>query len=364
MIQRNTMQPNQYEGVNCHLNDYLVTTSNGWEGFHMSMIVQLQSDLNTWIAEQGIPYRADFRAGLQIRPIDPDSGNPTGRPWMPEPDVAIYRLQNQGDSITSPERGSSKSNVLEMDVNEALAVAPQTFSAIGISKVEKRTGVLGEPVVWIEILSPTNKPKPRQGTSLTRNWGRDAEGYADKRRRLVQEGNQILVEIDLLQGQPSFLRSIPQYIPDNPEPGAKAYSVTVIDPHSRPDHPDGVAHVYPFGVEESLPHQAVIPLADNDALVVDFDRTYDRAFENTYGTLPIDYSKHPALWGNDISFYTQEDKKRIAARMVTVLQGQRAGLVGAEQEEPLPLAVSVDEALASLEGEQQMGDEGPSFDIL
>lgn len=86
----------------------------------------------------------------------------------------------------------------------------------------------------------------------------------------------------------------------------------------------------------------------------------DNTIYDMYGD-EINYAQYPALW----SAYSTEDQKRIAARTATVLRGMKRGLVNSQQAERLPLDVSPERALSSLEDELSLsrGNGRPGFEI-
>ena len=75
------------------------------------------------------------------------------------------------------------------------------YSAIGIYE---RPSASGEPVAWIDLLSPSNK-----GGSL------DARTYRDKRRPLLLNGV-VLVELDYLHETPPTFWRLADYTQNEP----------------------------------------------------------------------------------------------------------------------------------------------------
>jgi hypothetical protein len=216
-----------------------------------------------------------------------------------------------------------------MSIEDELA----PYGAVAIYEYESATGAKGEPVAWVELLSPSNKP-----------GGQDATYYHNKRLKL--RSGLVFVEIDYLNDSPptfdSFLRYSTGHKSDEPEPGSHPYHIVVVDP--RPKFIQGMGYPYHFGVDEPVP-AVDIPLNGNDTLKFDFARAYNKTFEETlYGARLVDYSQLPLNFDR----YSQDDQLRILARMLAVLKAVRDG-VDLETGAPLPIEdLPYDQALSQL----------------
>jgi hypothetical protein len=143
---------NQHRGINAHLHSYW-QAEKGWDGFHASHI----PDLTRALRAQLLPmrYTAEIEQALQIRRY----GEPAGRR---ESDVTL----SDSDPIRSRQPSMSSltnTNALVMPIPELLGLEEQevsSYRAIGIYLVKSQDD-LDEPVAWIELLSPSNKPGGR-----------------------------------------------------------------------------------------------------------------------------------------------------------------------------------------------------------
>jgi hypothetical protein len=294
---------NQYRGINAHLHSKWQQHGN-WAGFHTRHIGDLAGLLRAQLHPMG--YVAEIEESLQVR----RTGDPT---WNPRADVLIL---DDGSTlrVVETERRRSYSSTQDMVVTipEALAFNEvDYYKAIAIYRSQSDQG---EPVAWIELLSPSNKP-----------GGWDWHEYGSKRERLVQSGL-VFVEIDYLSQTPPTLDVAPDGFP---------FRITVIDPH--PNLREGQARIRSFHVDDPLPVIA-IPLFGNDVLEFDFGAAYDKTFnEMLYGN-EVDYSQFPL----NFERYTETDQARIANRMLAVLKAaqQDTSLQGfiSSPQEPLPLA--------------------------
>jgi hypothetical protein len=318
---------NQYRGINAHLHSYWQAVG-GWSRFHSNHISDLLRALRPQLLPLG--YDADLEPSLQIRRLDGG-----GADVRPESDVTIYDLDPARARL--PRRAASGTGVAELvlPLSDALFGEPlseKQYGAIGIFEFVPGKLDRGEPIAWIELLSPSNKP-----------GGRDAREYFDK-RLTVLESDLIFIEIDYLHESPSTLPGLPSYRPQRGRPGddrAHAYRVAVIDP--RPDLRRGMVRAREFGVDVPIPTVA-IPLSGNDTLAFDFGQPYRKTIEETlYGLQLVDYRELPANFDR----YSLEDQRRIALRMLATVEAARAG----EDVEsgPFPVAdFSLDDALTRL----------------
>lgn len=300
------MQPvrsikNQYLGINAHLHS-LWQTEGGWDEFHAGHIIYLANALKIPLLPLG--YTAGVQQSLQIRRADA----PDGRP---EADVLIYDTDRQRRYQPLPSSQSGH-GLLILPVPELLDVKEQgieEYHAIGIYQFAPGKRNRGEPVVWIELLSPSNKP-----------GGQDADYYREKVLKLLRSGI-VVIEIDYLHESAPTFPGIPNYrltenghvLPRNAHP----YRIIVVDP--RPTLMQGIARLYQFDVDETLP-VVDIPLQGGDILAFDFGEPYTRTLEESMFGLDVDYSHLPL----NFQRYRKDDQQRIAERMVTLLNATRA----------------------------------------
>jgi Protein of unknown function (DUF4058) len=272
---------NQYRGINAHLHSYW-QHEGGWDSFHSSHIVYLTSALKSKLLPMG--YTAEVEQSLQIRRYDEPAGKP-------ESDV--------------------------IDIEEELA----PYRAIGIYEYTANPRDRGEPVGWIELLSPSNKP-----------GGQDAPSYRTKRYKILQSGI-VFVELDYLdESPPTFGRMASK----------KAYRIVVIDP--RPAFLEGLVYPIEFDVDEPIP-TIEIPLNADDIVKFDFNSPYQRTFEELfYGIELVDYQQLPINFDR----YSPDNQTRIAARLLAVLKAVRNG-VDLDKDVPLPVEeIALEDALAQL----------------
>lgn len=314
---------NQYRGVNAHLHSYF-QAEGGWDGFHANHIADLMRLMSAQLLPMG--YVADIQQSLQIRRF----GEPVGKP---ESDVTIYDpdpLRRQLP-LLSPLAGEMLAISEVMSLERELA----DYQAIAIYEYEPTKRELGEPVAWVELLSPSNKP-----------GGQDANYYRDKRWKLLHSGI-VFVEIDYLHESPPTFDRVPSYSTGQkrgqPEAGSQPYHIFVVDP--RPTFAEGKVYPYGFDVDMVIP-TVNIPLNAGDILSFDFNTAYNKTYEETlYGARLVDYSQLPINFDR----YSQSDQVRILARMLAVLKAVRDG-VSLEQDVPLPTEdIGFDEALTQIE---------------
>jgi hypothetical protein len=295
----------QYLGINAHLHSYWQAVG-GWGRFHTNHITDLLRALRPLLLPLG--YDADVEPSLQIRRID-DSG-PDLRP---ESDVTIYDLDPARARLSRRTPSSVSVAELVLPLSDALFGEPlseKEYGAIGIYEYVPGKLDRGEPITWIELLSPSNKP-----------GGRDAREYFDKRLAVLESGL-VFIEIDYLHESPSTLRGLPSYRPRRGQPDddrAHAYRIAAIDP--RPDLRHGLVRAREFGVDVPIPVVA-IPLSGDDSLPFDFGLPYRKTIEETlYGLQLVDYREFPLHFDR----YSAEDQRRIALRMLATVEAAQAG---------------------------------------
>lgn len=296
---------NQSPGINAHLHSHW-QGRGGWSRFHTNQIADLLRALRPLLLPRG--YDADIEPSLQGRRLD--DAEP---PRFPESDLTIYDRDRGRAAL--PGGGQSRAGVAELVVPlaEGLFGEPISTKEYGALKVYEWAPDRvdrGEPIVWIELLSPSNKP-----------GGRDARDYFDGRLGLL-ESRIAFVEIDYLHELPTTLRGLPGYRPgrgQQPDDAAHAYRIAVIEP--RPDFRRGIMRVSDFDVDAPLPVVA-LPLSGDETLEFDFGPPYHKTFEETlYGWQLIDYGELP----DGFALYSAADQRRILARMVAVAEAAAAG---------------------------------------
>lgn len=316
---------NQYIGINAHLHS-LWQAEGGWDEFHAAHIIYLANALKIPLIPMG--YTAGVQQSLQIR----RANAPDGRP---EADVLIYDTDPQRSYEPLPPSRSGY-GLLVMPIAELLEAKEQgskDYHAIGLYQFAPAKRDRGEPIVWIELLLPSNKP-----------GGQNAAYYREKVLKLLRNGI-VLIEIDYLHESAPTFPGIPNSRPvENGEAlpqDAHPYRIVVIDP--RPTLMKGIARLYQFGVDETLP-VVDIPLQGGDVLAFDFGEPYVRTLEESMFGLDVDYSQLPL----NFQWYQKDDQERIAARMVALLNAVRTG---ADLETgPFPAkGMTLDAALAEIE---------------
>jgi hypothetical protein len=300
---------NQYRGINAHLHSHY-QGKGGWDEFHRNHIPDITGALKEKLLPLG--YTAKSEASLQIHRLDKPAGKPKS-------DVTIY--DQDPTRAKRPPSGSQKAAHgirLPEFMNFEEELAP--YSAIVIYKFKRDTSERGEPVGWIELLSPSNKP-----------GGQDAALYRDRRVKLLQTGL-VFVELDYLHESPSTFESIAPYsASSNGESNAHPYRIVVLDP--RPNVLKGEARPVEFDADDPIP-EVNIPLNGDDILTFDFDVPYQKTYVDLlYGLEElVDYSQLPINFDR----YSRADQLRIIMRVGTVVKAVNDG-VDIEANAPLPI---------------------------
>ena len=317
---------NQYRGINAHLHS-LWQAEGGWHEFHTSHIVHLATLLRMELMPLG--YTAGIEPSLQIRRLDEISETP-GRP---KADVALYDTHPVRPFL--PVGGPvTATGQVTLGLSELLAQEKEItgYRALRILQL-KENGERGEPVAWIEILSPSNKRRSQ-----------DFLQYREKRLQLLESGL-VFVELDYLHETPPTFTKFANYAGSGrdprPEMGSHPYRIIVIDP--RPTFGAGKAYNYEFDVDDPLP-TVEIPLNSDDKLAFDFGLPYRKTLEETLFAYEfVDYSQLPI----NFERYNAYDQTRIAKRMVAVLQAHHTGLD--LEKELMPTAeITLHEALTQI----------------
>ncbi|MCB0061616.1 MAG: DUF4058 family protein [Caldilineaceae bacterium] len=326
---------NQYLGINAHLHSHWQTVG-GWSDFHSAHIGDISKTLKAQLLPMG--YTTEIEQSLQIRRVD-DS-----RDW-PESDITIYDLLRNrppNQELPHPLETGAATVVLPLPLMvEENLVSEKPYGAIAVYEYIPRKRDRGEPVVWIELLSPANKGR-----------GTDGAKYIEKRRTILESGI-VFVEIDYLHETPSTFARLPRYSNGehngHDEHGqtkhgthqpAHPYRIVVLDP--RPDLQNGKVYLDEFDVDAPIP-TVPIPLNGTDLLRFDFGVPYRKTFEEElYGLEFVNYRELPQR----LQRYSEEDQTRIAARMLAVLEAAQAHVdleTGPFPAEPVPLETALAE---------------------
>lgn len=310
---------NQYRGINAHLHSAL-QAEGGWDEFHTSHIVHLANLLKRHLLPMG--YTTGIEQSLQIRRM----GEPAGKP---KSDVTIFDT----DSIRPVRPFVGLPNAQAVAIPEIMNIEEELAEYRAVAIYERELSERGEPVAWIELLSPSNKP-----------GGQDAAYYRDKRLKLLHSGI-VFIELDYLHESPPTFERIPSYSSRvqhfQRQPESHPYHIVVVDP--RPVFIEGKAYPHSFDVDQPIPI-IDIPLNADDVLRFDFDAAYQKTFEEgLYGMEMVDYSQLPLNFDR----YSRDDQMRILARMLAVLRAVRDN--ENLDQSPLPTqTMDFDEALSQL----------------
>jgi Protein of unknown function (DUF4058) len=302
---------NQYRGINAHLHSYW-QAEGGWDSFHTNHITDLMRVMEAHLPEG---YVADIEQSLQIRRFDEPAGKP-------ESDVTIYDTFPQRRA-KSTSRLTTSVEVLALPDIMSLEDEVSEYRAIGIYEFVRGKKADGEPVAWVELLSPSNKA-----------GGQNANEYRKKRLKLLQSGI-VFVEVDYLhESPPTFDRIL------NP----RAYRIVVVDP--RPVFIEGLAYPYRLDVDVRIPI-ADIPLNSDDLLSFDFGEAYHKTLNETrYARRFVDYTRLPLNFDR----YSPDDQAHILNRMIAVLEAAQQGVDLDTLAEPLPVGeLPLEAALARVQ---------------
>ncbi|MBC8100265.1 MAG: DUF4058 family protein [Armatimonadetes bacterium] len=309
---------NQYRGVNAHLHSFWQAT-NTWHRFHNGYVTHLMQSLQARLIPLG--YIVEIEESLQVRRLWGDA------PRQPRPDLLIYDAQSP--RLTAPIASPQGLSVADLLLEDEDSEHPYSALAIYPLSASSDDSTYGDPIAWLEVLSPSNK-----GTS------RDAEAYLGKRRALLSAGI-TLIELDYLHETPPTVRTADYSRPES-RANAHPYRIVVLDP--RPDIRQGPAGLYEFDTDAPIPNVQV-RLAGVDTVGLDFDAPYRQMFAQGYYGYKLDYAALPL----NFERYSAADQARIARRMLTVLRAaaQSDDLDAA----PLPLTdatLDLDAALAQI----------------
>lgn len=287
---------NLYPGINAHLNS-LLQSDGGWDSFHTTHLTYLLADLKRQLRSMG--YTADLEQSLQIKRMGES-------PRQPESDITIYDDNPiRSAQAFSGQFGDARELVLPLPTMLGLDDDDITYyKAIGLYTATSKYQKSGDPVGWMELLSPSNKPT-----------GRDFESYRDKREKVLQSGL-VFVELDYLHQQPPTFDGIANY--HKFEPDSYPYRITVIDP--RPDFFKGEGRSRQFHVDEPIP-ALTIPLNAQDTIHFDFNVPYQTTYEQQLFGDQVDYGQLPHAF----NLYSPTDQTRIANRVLAIINAHNNG---------------------------------------
>lgn len=297
---------NQYPGINAHLHSKWQSKS-GWNYFHSTHITYLTGALRPALLPLG--YTAYPEDALQIRR--------EGEAALLRPRADVLIREDNPLRVYRPRvsRIPGTNRELVAPIPEMLNLSEEDIEyhkAVVVYRLHADDEERGEPVAWIELLSPSNKP-----------GGPDWYRYEEKRENLLHAGI-VFVELDYLHESPPTL-ALPLYgTPENIYP----YRIAVVTP--RPDFLTGEIVVTQFGVDSPIP-AVTIPLLDDDVIDFDFNVPYQKTFEEMLFGNEVDYGQFPLNFDR----YNEADKTRIALRMLAVLQAVQSG----QSPENIPLEV-------------------------
>lgn len=279
---------NLYKGVNAHLHSMAQNPSKSptiWRSIHSAHITYLTDALNAQLPES---YVARADTSLQIWVEDGDAD--LLRQQTPIPDTSIYKM---GTSTSS-------STITNIQNEPSIRLFPmrEIFEDSGLSSViiykPLSHDYFGEPITRFELLSSSNK------------IGKAKKAYLQNRRIALISGSS-LVELDYLHQTPPIIADLPVY---PHEDDSHPYMILVSDSRLN-QNTSAMGRAYVFGVDEPIPQQVVIPLADDDNLVFDFDAVYQYMFVMGNWSKHVDYHQLPVRFDT----YSSRDQERIKAVM-------------------------------------------------
>lgn len=284
-----TRSENAYHGINAHLHSLAQNPSPGhptiWTSFHAAHIGHIIDALNAQLPER---YIARAEQSLQIW-----TGSDSPVAQQARPDVSIYWASPQPTPGTLA-AAETNATVRLIPLAEDFAERDISIPSAVIYEVSTHES-LGRAITRFELLSASNK-----------RGGSGYDGYQHNRALALASGTS-LVELDYLHQSASPLPGLPRYpLDDDSHP----YTIAVTD--RRPDHnPDKLMVVYIMDVDQPLPADALIPLADGDHISFDFERVYQHTFQAGRWGHHLDYGALPRQFER----YSLPDQQRIQAVM-------------------------------------------------
>jgi len=279
---------NPYQGINAHLHSMAqnpVRSPTIWTSIHASHINHITDTLNKQLPPN---YIARTEQSLQI--WSEDLGIGTVERQIRRPDSGIFRSGIPGSGQTPTLEIEADSAVRVISIKHLLEDEDMFTPSVVVYRPEENE-YMGDPITRIELLSPSNKKR-----------GQDYQAYASNRLMALRSGTS-LIELDYLHQTPSPLPEIPAY-PN--EPASHAYSLAVTDRRVG-QNPEVNTIVYLLDVDMKLPTQVILPLADQDSILFDFDAVYQYTFEVGRWGVHIDYEELP----KNFASYSLADQERI-----------------------------------------------------
>lgn len=291
---------NLYQGVNAHLQSALLKAGR-WAGYHGALINALRATLNRNLPEG---YIAISEESIQMR----------------RPDIHIEAI------VTPPSYASSAKlpRPFQPDPRVQEAVLEQYIPVLEIEEAEWLNIALRHeesdiPIIWIEILSPSNK----SGDKLLK--------YRRKRREILAGGT-TFVEIDLIHGISTTLEEVADYDQPGSETQRHPYAIWFIDPKVQIGE-EGRSGFASFNVNEAIP-DVRMRLLGADTVLMQLGAAYRAMFATDPGWgRQIDYRLPP----EDVHSYVQRrDRIAIAALMS---EAERLNEAGADLDSAAPLTI-------------------------
>lgn len=279
-------QRNLYPGINAHLQSEVLAAGR-WLGYHNHIITALEASLNRHLPPG---YIAVSEESIQMR----------------RPDIHI---EATGESRHPPHHDLpapfQPDTRVEEHIPEALLIQTEEEieKPIGIGIYVERDHPDMPPLIWIEVLSPSNKA----GESLGK--------YIEKRREVLYRGT-TFVEIDLIPGISTSLPAIPDYDTPGDETEHHPYHIWFINPVVTRDEPGFFAHAA-FTVSDTIP-DIRLRLLDRDSVLMKLGEAYESMFATNPGWgRQTDYAIPPVHVENYVQF---RDQVWIAGLMKTIAQ--------------------------------------------
>jgi hypothetical protein len=262
---------NPFVGINPLYHEMLLI-QNRWMSFHNAFLVECFKTLSTKLRGSG--YKVELEDTLYIHPIGQDMIRYRPDLYISTKKTVSYPQQVQGTNAVV-----AVTDILDIDDED------ENPLAIVIHRDE------GEPIAWIELLSPTNK-LPNHAYYQ----------YAGKRKVVLSMGI-VFVEIDFIHTQSPTFR-YPDY--SKHENNAKPFHITTIIPN--PSLENGVAQVLHFGVMNRIPI-IKIPLLGDETVEIDLDAIYQQLFVDADYLSRIDKSVAT------LTTYHPDDREKILAHL-------------------------------------------------
>ena len=275
---------NPYKGINAHLHSLAQnpakTHSTIWTSIHASLIGDTINALNTQLP---LNYIARPEQSLQIWTDDSQFGE-SPKKRSPRPDGSIFRTDVTDSHL---ETGGNNEPVRVIAINQFLEEEITIPSAVIYEVYDHE--IVGKPVTRIELLSASNK---RGGTG--------EYGYRKNRISAIRSGTS-LIELDYLHQSVSPLPHIPAY-PYRED--SHPYYIALTD--CRYGYPEEM-RVYIRDVNQALPSELAIPLANNDSISFDFEAVYQHTFRIGRWGIHINYEELP----RNFESYSENDQQTI-----------------------------------------------------